>query len=163
MKNLNKELKDIIIACGCGILNNCDVTKLRYRKIILAADADPAGQWITVLLIALFAYTMRPVIERGRLYVCQTPLYGVRRKGQFVPLWNKEDVEKAKNKNESVTHFKGLGEFNPADLKVFTMNESTRRLIQVKWSEKHHEKLFELMSSSAEKRKLALGTWRLEE
>lgn len=159
----NEEMKDIIIACGCGIGKDCDTSKLRYSKIILAADADPAGQWITALLITLFAYTMKPIIEDGKLYVCITPLYGTRRKGKFVPLWEKDKVDEALKNNESVTRFKGLGEFSPRDLKTFVLDNNTRKLIKVNWSEKNHEKIFNLMSSSEAKRELALGNWKIEE
>lgn len=156
----NKELKDIIIACGCGINGHCDVEKLRYSKIILAADADPAGHWITALLITLFAYKMSPVVKSGRLYVCETPLFGYKEKnGTFVPLWAEKDVEKAKIAGKKLMRFKGLGEFDSKDLKVFTLEESTRHLLQVQWSANKSDRLFELMSSSEERRKLVLGEW----
>ena len=159
----NKELKDIIIACGCGIDKNCDISKLRYEKIILAADADPAGKWITALLITLFAYKMPDVIKAGKLYVCVTPLFGYRENKKLVPLWNEKEVDEKRKENKKILRFKGLGEFNAEDLKVFTLDEGTRKLIKVNWSEKYCEKLFKLMSDSNEKRKLILGEWSLDE
>lgn len=158
----NKELKDIIIACGCGVDNNCDINKLRYDKIILAADADPAGKWITALLITLFAYKMPEVIKTGHLYVCVTPLFGYKEKKTLIPLWNIEEVEEKRKENKKILRFKGLGEFNAEDLKVFTLDEKTRNLIKVEWSNNYSENLFKLMSDSGEKRKLILGEWKLE-
>lgn len=156
----NRELKDIIIACGCGIEPHCDIEKLRYSKIILAADADPAGHWITALLITLFAYKMPKVIKAGKLFVCETPLYGYKDQNSFVPLWGAESLEDARTKGKKILRFKGLGEFNPADLKVFTLGDK-RKLIPVKWSEHKSERLFELMSNSEERRKLVLNEWTL--
>ena len=153
-------MKDIIMACGCGIDNHCDVSKLRYNKIILATDADPAGHWISALLITLFAYKMPDIIKAGRLYVCETPLFGYKDKTGFYPLWTKETLDAARDAGKNIKRYKGLGEFNPEELKVFTLDEATRRLIRVVWSEKF-EKLFELMSNSAEKRKLVMGEWTI--
>lgn len=158
----NQELKDIIVACGCGIENHCDISKLRYDKIILAADADPAGHWITALLITLFAYKMAPVVQAGKLYVCKTPLFGYRDdKKKLVPLWDDIQVENARNSGKKILRFKGLGEFDPPDLRVFTLDEKTRNLIQVKWSNDNSEKLFKLMSTTEDRRKLVLGEWSL--
>lgn len=156
----NPEVKEIIQACGCGIGANCDVSKLRYNKIILAADADPAGKHICSLLIIMFAVCMPEVIKSGKLFVCHTPLYGTRRKGEFVPLWTDDAVQKALNKKEHVTRFKGLGEFNPSDLKVFTLDEKTRKLEQVEWDE-NYEKLFELFSDPKQKFKLLYDEWEM--
>lgn len=157
----NQELKDIIVACGCGIDNHCDVSKLRYDKIILAADADPAGHWITALLITLFAYKMTPVVKEGRLYVCETPLFGYREKKKLIPLWEDKDVENARKEGKKILRFKGLGEFDPYDLKVFTLDEGTRKLIQVKWSEENSDKLFKLMSTTEARRQLVMGEWEI--
>ncbi len=159
----NKELKDIIVACGCGVEKYCDVSKLRYDKIILAADADPAGHWITALLITLFAHKMAPVVQAGKLYICKTPLFGFRDTNKkLVPLWNEKELKKARDADKKILRFKGLGEFDAKDLKTFVLDESVRKLIQVKWSENNHEKLFELMSSSAERRKLVQDEWSIE-
>jgi len=158
----NKELKDIIVACGCGVEKYCDVSKLRYDKIILAADADPAGHWITALLITLFAHKMAPVVQAGKLYVCKTPLFGYRDTNKkLVPLWDEKELKKARDADKKILRFKGLGEFDAKDLKTFVLDESVRKLIQVEWSEKNHDKLFELMSSSAERRKLVQDEWTL--
>lgn len=157
----NKEFADIIDACGTGILKQCDVSKLRYSKILLCADADSAGEWITVLLIILFAFTMPDIIKNGRLYVCKTPLYGARKKGVFTPIWTEEELADAKKGTDKIFRFKGLGEINPKDLATLVINEKSRKLIQVQWS-KNSDKLFELLASSEEKRKLVMGEWAIE-
>jgi DNA gyrase/topoisomerase IV subunit B len=155
----NPEVKYIMNAVGTGFGEHCDISNIRYKQIIIATDADPAGHWIASLLIILFAVLTPEIIKGGFLYVCKTPLFGVRRSGKFVPLWNIDDIENAKTKNEKIMRFKGLGEFNPEDLRVFTLEE-TRILTQIKWSEKY-EKIFELFVSSEKKRELVAGEWKL--
>jgi len=157
----NKELKDIIVACGCGIDEHCDISKLRYSKIIIAADADPAGHWITALLITLFAYKMAPVVKAGKLYVCMTPLYGFKEKGVYRPLWTEEDVDKARQAGKKILRAKGLGAYDPKDLKVFTLIPESRKIIQIKWSETKSERLFDLMSNSEARKQLVMGEWTL--
>lgn len=159
MKNV--EVKDIINAIGTGVYEKCDIRKLRYSKIIIATDADPAGHWIASLLIMLFASISPDIIKNGHLYLCRTPLYAVYRKKKFTPLWTDKDVNEARNKNEKISHYKGLGEYQPEELKVFTLDAKTRILIQVTWSE-HYDKLFDLFKKSSEKRKLVMGEWTLE-
>lgn len=157
----NTEVTEIIQALGTGVGDDCDLSKLRYSKIILAADADPAGSFITTLLIVLFAKLVPEIIKSGKLYICVTPLHGTRKNGKLVPLWTKEDLIEARSANMPIKRFKGLGEFSPEDLKVFTLDVKTRRLIQVGWSNKY-ENLFKLMTSSSEKRKLVMGTWDID-
>lgn len=156
----NIEVREIIQSLGTGTENDCDVSKLRYSKIILAADADPAGKFITTLLIILFAKLTPDIIKAGKLYVCRTPLYGTRENNKLVPIWTETELEQARKNNLHIKRFKGLGEFNPKDLKVFTLDVKTRKLIQVKWSD-NYEKLFKLMVSSSERRKLVLGEWTI--
>jgi len=157
----NKEVKDIVQAIGTGIYEECDITKLRYSKIIIATDADPAGHWIASLLIILFASLTPDILKQNKLFVCRTPLYGVYRNKKFVALWSQEDLQSAREAGETINRFKGLGEFMPAELKAFTL-DNTRILIPVRWSNKY-EKVFELFTSAAEKRKLISGEWTLED
>ena len=154
----NTEVKEIIQAIGTGVEGDCDISRLRYSKIILAADADPAGSFITTLLIVLFARLVPEIIKAGKLYVCVTPLHGTRKNGKLIPIWTDEELEKARLNNMQIKRFKGLGEFSPSDLKVFTLDSSTRNLIKVNWSDRY-DKLFKLMISSSEKRKLVMGEW----
>lgn len=158
----NAEVKDIVQALGTGIDEECDMSKLRYSKIIIATDADPAGHWIASLLIILFATLTPDLIKNGHLFVCRTPLFGTIRKKQFVPLWTKEEVDEARTNNEKVNRYKGLGEFKPKDLTVFTLEDSTRILIPIQWSVRYNQ-IFDLFISSAQKRKLIAGEWELKD
>ena len=158
----NNEIKEIISAIGCGIENHCDMSKLRYTKIILAADADPAGHFITSLLILLFAKLVPDIIKQNKLFVCKTPLYGYGEHANFKPLWTEAEVEKARASGKHIRRLKGLGELNTDELRIFTLDEKTRILIPVKWSDKY-QKIFKLMSDSTEKRKLVMGTWDIDE
>ncbi|MFW6046726.1 MAG: toprim domain-containing protein, partial [Candidatus Woesearchaeota archaeon] len=162
-KNLlqNAEIKDIILALGCGIDKQFDIEKLRYSKIIIAADADPAGHWITALLIILFAKMTPQLIKEGKLYVCKTPLFGYGYGKNFIPLWDDDEVKKARDEGKEIRRFKGLGEFDSTELKRFIMDEKTRELEQVTWSENVNA-LFRLMSSSEKRRELVNGTWSLD-
>lgn len=159
---LNVEVKEIIQALGCGINENCDIKNLRYNKIILSADADPAGHFITSLLIILFAKLTPDLIKAGKLFVCRTPLFGIGQYSSFRPIWTREELEKARNNGSHIRRFKGLGEYNPSELYVFTLDKKQRKLIKVKWSERY-EKIFKLMMSSEEKRKLIRGEWKINE
>ena len=156
----NNIVKGIIEAIGTGIYPYCDISKLRYSKIILSADADPAGMFITTLLIMIFAKLVPDIIKYEKLYICETPLFAIRKNDKLIPLWTKEDLENARSNGEYIKRFKGLGEFSPKDLKIFTLDENTRKLIKIIWSD-NHEKLFDLMSNSNERRKLILGEWSL--
>jgi len=151
----NKELRDIITACGCGTDEHCNANKLRYDKIIIACDADPAGHWITALLITFFAYKMSNLVKNGKVFVCQTPLFGYKEKGEFVPLWTEEDLKTARDEKRKIMRFKGLGEFDSQDLKVFTIGDK-RKLIPVDWPA-DPQKIFDLMSKSEERKKLVLS------
>jgi len=158
--NSNK-VKEIIHALGCSV-NDFKLEDLRYDKIIIAADADPAGHFITTLTIILFANVFPEIIKHGKLFVCETPLYGTGENETFKPIWSDKELEKVRQKNPSkIRRLKGLGEFNPDELKILVLDDSTRRLIKVNWDQKHIDKLFQLVTSAEEKRKLALGKWRL--
>lgn len=157
----SEEIKDIVDAIGTGINGECNIEHLRYSKIILAADADPAGKFITALLIVLFAKLTPAIIKAGKLYICETPLFTTRINRKLVPLWTDEQRKDAQDKKLPIHRHKGLGEFLPKDLKVFILEEEFRKLHQVTWSE-NVDHIFKLMSSSSEKRKLADGEWSLE-
>ena len=116
-----------------------DLSKLRYGKICILADADPDGEHIATLICALFLKHFRPVVEAGHLFAAMPPLYRVDvGKEVFYALDDKEraaildrvEAEKKKGKI-SVTRFKGLGEMSPLQLRETTMNPDTRRLIQL--------------------------------
>jgi DNA gyrase subunit B len=138
----NTEIQGMITAFGAGIGEDFDVEKVRYHKIVLMADADVDGQHITTLLLTLLFRYMRPLIERGYVYLAQPPLYRLK--------WSNSDHEyvysdrerdalteagkkegKRLPKDNAVQRYKGLGEMNHQELWDTTMNPDTRTLLQV--------------------------------
>jgi DNA gyrase/topoisomerase IV subunit B len=157
----NSETKDIITALGCGIYPHCDLTKLKYDKIIIAADADPDGAHITALLITLFAKITPDIIKSGKLFICEAPLYGSGLGKNFIPLWNEDDLNNAKNNNKKIDRYKGLGSYGNVELSQVILNPSTRKLTQIEWT-KNVNRVLDLMSGPAdERKKLAFGKWEI--
>jgi DNA gyrase subunit B len=132
----NKELSDLVIALGCGIAKTFDISKLRYQRIVLLADADSDGHHITTLLLTFFFRHLRPLMLAGRVYIAQPPLYriDVAKKTH----WAADEAAKAKilaaageKARVEITRFKGLGEMMPKTLWDTTLNPKTRRLLKV--------------------------------
>ncbi|QIS04960.1 DNA topoisomerase (ATP-hydrolyzing) subunit B [Nocardia brasiliensis] len=138
----NNEVQSIITAFGTGIHDEFDIAKLRYHKIVLMADADVDGQHITTLLLTLLFRFMRPLIERGHVYLAQPPLYKLkwqRSEPEFAYSDQERDAlledglaaGKKINKDDGVQRYKGLGEMNAKELWETTMDPSTRILRRV--------------------------------
>ena len=138
----NNEIQGMITAFGAGIGEDFDVEKVRYHKIVLMADADVDGQHITTLLLTLLFRYMRPLIERGHVYLAQPPLYRIKwsnAEHEYVYSDRERDVliEAGKKegkklpKDNAVQRYKGLGEMNHQELWDTTMNPETRTLLQV--------------------------------
>ena len=133
----NAELRDISLALGCGAGDACDPGKLRYGRVVLLADADADGHHITTLLLAYFVKFMPALIEAGRIFVAQPPLYRLEFAGET--RWAADETDKErilgerKNgaKPKSITRFKGLGEMQPSVLWDTTLNPATRQLLRV--------------------------------
>ncbi len=138
----NNEIQGMITAFGAGIGEDFDVEKVRYHKIVLMADADVDGQHITTLLLTMLFRYMRPLIERGYVYLAQPPLYRIKwsnAEHEYVYSDRERDVliEAGKKegkklpKDNAVQRYKGLGEMNHQELWDTTMNPETRTLLQV--------------------------------
>ena len=137
----NNEVQAMITALGTGIHDDFDITKLRYHKVILMADADVDGQHIRTLLLTLLFRFMRPLIEYGNVYLAQPPLYKIkwaRDEDDYVFSDRERDavIEAGlaagkKLAKDAVQRFKGLGEMNAAELRDTTMDPDRRVLLQV--------------------------------
>lgn len=135
----NDRLKTLVQALGCGIGETFNITKLRYHKIIILADADVDGSHIATLYLTFFFRQYREIIEKGYIYIAQPPLYRLT-VGKSEYHWVKDDAEKDKliselaksnKKVTSVLRFKGLGEMNAEQLHATTLDSKNRILRQV--------------------------------
>ena len=132
----NDKLNPVILAIGAGIGADFDVTKIRYGKVIIMADADVDGSHIRTLLLTFFFRYMRPLVENGNVYLAQPPLYKLSRKGmKDVYCYTDEQLEQhlaeLSRDGMNIQRYKGLGEMNPEQLWETTMNPATRTLVQV--------------------------------
>ena len=123
----NEKLQPVILAVGAGIGSDFDITKIRYGKVIIMADADVDGAHIRTLLLTFFFRYMRPLIENGNVYLAQPPLYKISKKGiKDIYCYSDEELEEALKEvgreNTGIQRYKGLGEMNPEQLWETTMN-----------------------------------------
>lgn len=131
----NNEIRSMITAFGTGIGEDFDLNKSRYHKIIIMTDADVDGAHIRTLLLTFFYRYMKPLIEEGRVYIAQPPLYQIKKgKGHWYVYSDAEMASKLDEigrDNITIQRYKGLGEMNPEQLWETTMNPENRTILQV--------------------------------
>ncbi len=130
----NNEIRSIITALGINIGEDLDIEKLRYYKIVIMTDADVDGAHIKTLLLTFFFRYMKPLIERGNVYVARPPLYKIEYNKKSYYLFDEQELNdklKEINGNPGVQRYKGLGEMNPEQLWETTMNPETRVLKKI--------------------------------
>ncbi|MZH06274.1 MAG: DNA gyrase subunit B [Nitrospinae bacterium] len=154
----NSEIQNLVSACGTGIHNKFDYSKLRYGKIIIMTDADVDGAHICTLLLTFFYRCMPEIIENGHLFIAQPPLYRIDvGKKLYYAITEEEKDKIVKDLNgtqHDIGRFKGLGEMPASDLRETTMDKKTRSLIRVKLSdaERASKTVSQLMGKNAESR-----------
>ena len=153
----NDKLMPVVLALGCGIGEEFDISKLRYDKVFIMADADVDGSHICTLMLTFFFRYMRPLIEHGYVYVAQPPLFKLQKGSTVKYAYNEDEMKQlsAEMPGAKVNRYKGLGEMNPDQLWETTMNPDNRVIVQIKIedAERADEAFSILMGEQVEPRK----------
>lgn len=164
----SKEIRALIIALGTAIGEDFDIEKARYHRVILTLDADSDGSHIRTLLLTFFFRHLRPIIEKGYLYIAQPPLYKIQSGKRVEYVYTDDGKEKVlasfkkeKITNPSIQRYKGLGEMNPMELWETTMDPENRTLLQVIIEDaKEADRIFDtLMGEEVPPRKKFIQTY----
>ncbi len=130
----NEKLLPVVMALGCGIGDDFDVSKLRYGKVIIMADADVDGAHIRTLMLTFFFRYMRPLIEEGHVYIAQPPLFRVSKAKKTFYAFSDEERDRYIEElggNADIQRYKGLGEMDPEQLWETTMDPAFRTMLKV--------------------------------
>ena len=131
----NAEIRTMITAFGTGISDDFDISKRRYGKIIIMTDADVDGAHIRTLLLTFFYRYMKPLVERGHIFIAQPPLYQIRKGKEHWYTYSDEELtqklDEVGREGATVQRYKGLGEMNPEQLWETTMDPMTRTMLRV--------------------------------
>lgn len=154
----NEELNTIIHTLDAGVGSSFDPDDSNYHKVIIMTDADDDGAHIQNLLLTFFYRFMRPLIEKGMLYIALPPLFRIAKGNQEYYLYSNEELEKKKSQLKSgyqISRYKGLGEMNANQLWETTMNPKTRTLLRVSLNDNRlaEKRISELMGERADLRR----------
>ncbi len=129
----NSEIRNMIVALGTGVGDDFDITKARYRKVVIMTDADVDGSHIRTLLLTFFYRYMKPLIEAGYIYIAQPPLYQIKKGKQVSYAYSDEELNRMTKSmaKPSIQRYKGLGEMNPQQLWDTTMDPGNRTFLKV--------------------------------
>ena len=154
----NDKLTPVVLALGAGIGDDFDITKLRYDKIIIMADADVDGAHIRTLLLTFFFRYMPELIKQGHVYLAQPPLFRLSKNQKHHYAYSDEERDEIMEElgsGFSIQRYKGLGEMDPEQLWETTMNPETRLMLRVTIddAEKADETFSILMGDKVEPRR----------
>ncbi|MBC5582327.1 DNA topoisomerase (ATP-hydrolyzing) subunit B [Anaerofilum sp. BX8] len=130
----NEKMMPVVTALGCGIGEDFDLSRLRYHKVFIMADADVDGSHICTLMLTFFFRFMRPLIEGGHVYIAQPPLFKLAKGQQVRYAYNEAEMSQLSaqmGQGVKVSRYKGLGEMNPEQLWETTMNPENRVIVQI--------------------------------